>query len=69
MHEQVQGSELAILPGLRHSILIEAPALVADTMADFLLGAGRARGAVAHAGAVLDRVMAAGTLKVATDAN
>ncbi|ANN62163.1 alpha/beta fold hydrolase (plasmid) [Mesorhizobium loti] len=48
MHEQVQGSELAILPGLRHSILIEAPALVADTMADFLLGAGRARGAVAH---------------------
>jgi pimeloyl-ACP methyl ester carboxylesterase len=48
MHEQVQGSELAILPGLRHSILIEAPALVAGTMADFLLGVGRTRGAVAH---------------------
>ncbi|TPL96873.1 alpha/beta fold hydrolase [Mesorhizobium sp. B2-3-11] len=48
MHEQVQGSQIAILPRLRHSILIEAPALVAETMADFLLGVDRARGAVAH---------------------
>ncbi|CDX36513.1 alpha/beta fold hydrolase [Mesorhizobium sp. WSM4935] len=48
MHEQVQGAELAILPGLRHSILIEAPALVAETMAGFLLSAGRGSGAVAH---------------------
>ncbi|TPI13022.1 alpha/beta fold hydrolase [Mesorhizobium sp. B4-1-3] len=48
MHEQVQGSELAILPGLRHSILIEAPALVAETMADFLLGACCRRGDLAR---------------------
>ncbi|MDG4887748.1 MAG: alpha/beta fold hydrolase [Mesorhizobium sp.] len=48
MHEQVQGSELAILPGLRHSILIEAPALIAETMAGFLLSAGCGRGAGAH---------------------
>ncbi|RWL76813.1 MAG: alpha/beta fold hydrolase [Mesorhizobium sp.] len=48
MHEQVQDSELAILPGLRHSILIEAPALVAETMAGFLLSVGRGRGAIAH---------------------
>jgi pimeloyl-ACP methyl ester carboxylesterase len=36
MHERISGSQLRILPGLRHSILIEAPALVASTMADFL---------------------------------
>lgn len=36
MHEQIPGSELHILPGLRHSILIEAPGLVADLMGAFL---------------------------------
>jgi pimeloyl-ACP methyl ester carboxylesterase len=36
MHEQIPVSRLAILPGLRHSILIEAPDLVAEMMADFL---------------------------------
>ncbi len=36
MHERVVGSELKILPGLRHSILIEAPRLVAGMMRDFL---------------------------------
>ena len=35
MHERIPGSRLAILPGLRHSILIEAPDVVADTMAAF----------------------------------
>ncbi|MDW6024301.1 alpha/beta hydrolase [Mesorhizobium sp. BAC0120] len=49
MHEQVQGSELAILPALRHSILIEAPSQVADVMSAFLLGTDRATGAVVHA--------------------
>jgi pimeloyl-ACP methyl ester carboxylesterase len=36
MHERIPGSTLAILPGLRHSILIEAPETVAATMAGFL---------------------------------
>jgi pimeloyl-ACP methyl ester carboxylesterase len=36
MHERIRDSRLRILPGLRHSILIEAPALVGSTMADFL---------------------------------
>ncbi|RVD48566.1 alpha/beta hydrolase, partial [Mesorhizobium sp. M7A.F.Ca.ET.027.03.2.1] len=44
MHEQVQGSQLAILPGLRHSILIEAPARVATLMGDFLMDADRGKG-------------------------
>jgi pimeloyl-ACP methyl ester carboxylesterase len=39
MHEQITGSELHILPGLRHSILTEAPAAVASLMLDFLCGA------------------------------
>jgi pimeloyl-ACP methyl ester carboxylesterase len=38
MRDQIPGSQLRILPGLRHSILIEAPALVASMMADFLDG-------------------------------
>jgi pimeloyl-ACP methyl ester carboxylesterase len=38
MRDQIPGSQLRILPGLRHSILIEAPALVASMMADFLGG-------------------------------
>ncbi|HEV7320472.1 MAG TPA: alpha/beta fold hydrolase [Ensifer sp.] len=36
MHERIPGSELRILPGLRHSILIEAPDVVADLMGEFL---------------------------------
>ncbi|PBB99523.1 alpha/beta fold hydrolase [Mesorhizobium sp. WSM3862] len=36
MHERIPGSELRVLPGLRHSILTEAPDLVASMMADFL---------------------------------
>lgn len=36
MHERIPGSRLAIFPGLRHSILIEAPDVVADAIGDFL---------------------------------
>lgn len=36
MHERIPGSRLAIFPGLRHSILIEAPDVVADAMGRFL---------------------------------
>ncbi|MCS3742095.1 alpha/beta fold hydrolase [Rhizobium sp. BK661] len=35
MHERIPGSALAILPGLRHSILIEAPEMVANLMRGF----------------------------------
>jgi pimeloyl-ACP methyl ester carboxylesterase len=38
MHERIIGSQLRILPGLRHSILIEAPDLIATMMKDFLVG-------------------------------
>ncbi|MFT4506953.1 alpha/beta fold hydrolase [Caballeronia sp. 15711] len=38
MHERIPGSQLEILPGLRHSILIEAPDLVAALMRRFLAG-------------------------------
>ncbi|MFJ5297288.1 alpha/beta fold hydrolase [Pseudomonas sp. NPDC088368] len=37
MHERITGSQLRILPGLRHSILTEAPELVASMMQGFLL--------------------------------
>src|SRR3984957_7912351 len=37
MHEQIPGSRLEILPGLRHSILVEAPDLVTRIVRDFLL--------------------------------
>jgi pimeloyl-ACP methyl ester carboxylesterase len=37
MHERIVGSQLQILPGLRHSILIEAPELVAGMMKGFLV--------------------------------
>lgn len=37
MHERIQGSQLAILPGLRHCILIEAPEQVVGLMRDFLI--------------------------------
>lgn len=36
MHERIVGSTLHILPGLRHSILTEAPAQVAELMGGFL---------------------------------
>lgn len=37
MHDQIAGSELRILPGLRHCILIEAPQQVASVMRKFLV--------------------------------
>ncbi|AEF21084.1 alpha/beta fold hydrolase [Pseudomonas fulva] len=37
MHQQIAGSRLHIFPGLRHSILTEAPDLVASVMREFLL--------------------------------
>lgn len=37
MHQCIRHSQLAILPGLRHSILIEAPDAVATLMRGFLL--------------------------------
>jgi (E)-2-((N-methylformamido)methylene)succinate hydrolase len=36
MHRQIAGSRLEILPGLRHSILLEAPAVVSRLLLDFL---------------------------------
>jgi len=36
MHERIAGSQLHILPGLRHSILMEAPQLVAGILRDFV---------------------------------
>jgi pimeloyl-ACP methyl ester carboxylesterase len=36
MHERIQGSQLRILPGLRHSVLIESPDLIADLLDGFL---------------------------------
>ena len=35
MHEQIAGSRLAILTGLRHSILVEAPGRVAQLLEEF----------------------------------
>ena len=35
MHEKIPGSRLEILPGLRHSILVEAPGLVARKLDEF----------------------------------
>ncbi|MDR6288966.1 MULTISPECIES: alpha/beta fold hydrolase [Inquilinus] len=37
MHDRIAGSRLEILPGLRHSILVEAPDRIAGLMRDFLL--------------------------------
>lgn len=48
MHEQIRGSRLEILPGLRHSILVEAPDLVAGLMADFLGDHSRRAKATSH---------------------
>ena len=36
MHDRIPGSRLQILPGLRHSLLIEAPELVARLVEEFL---------------------------------
>lgn len=41
MHQCIRQSQLAILPGLRHSILIEAPDTVAALMRGFLLDENR----------------------------
>ena len=38
MHERIGGSELRILPRLKHSILIEAPEIVAGLIVPFLEG-------------------------------
>jgi len=48
MHDQIRGSRLQILPGLRHSILVEAPAQVASLMADFLTEHAEQAGAASH---------------------
>lgn len=39
LHDRIPGSQLEILPGLRHSILIEAPAIVARLLTGFFAGA------------------------------
>jgi 3-oxoadipate enol-lactonase len=36
MHDTIPGSKLHILPGLKHSVLLEAPAEIADLLLDFL---------------------------------
>ena len=36
MHERIAGSKLVVLPGLRHSLLGEAPVIVAGLIRDFL---------------------------------
>ena len=36
MHARIAGSELKILPRLRHSLLVEAPDTVADLILDFI---------------------------------
>jgi len=38
LHARIPGSRVEILPGLRHAILIEAPASVARLLADFFAG-------------------------------
>jgi pimeloyl-ACP methyl ester carboxylesterase len=47
MRERIAGSRLEILPGLRHSILVEAPELVAGLMRDFLLSGDQSTGETA----------------------
>ncbi len=42
MHSQIAGSQLEILPGLRHSILVEAPELITRLVRGFLTGDGDA---------------------------
>ena len=38
MHDQIAGSRLCILPGLRHSVLVEAPDQIAALLREFLAG-------------------------------
>jgi len=38
MHERIKDSQLVILPGLRHSVLVEAPDFVATLLIDHFLG-------------------------------
>jgi 3-oxoadipate enol-lactonase len=38
MHREIAGSQLRILPGLRHSVLVEAPDQIAALLRDFLAG-------------------------------
>ncbi len=42
MHERIKGSVLRILPGLRHSVLVEAPDQIAGMLAQFLETGGAA---------------------------
>ena len=44
LHARIRGSRLEILPGLRHSILIEAPAIVAGLFAGFFADVWTRRG-------------------------
>ncbi len=44
LHERIPGSELEILPGLRHALLIEAPATVAWLLDAFFAGSPTGRG-------------------------
>jgi len=44
IHDRIANSQLRILPGLRHSILTEAPELVASIMRDFLKKTGEIHG-------------------------
>lgn len=50
MHECIVGSQLAILPGMRHSILVEASGQVANLMRNFLAGDSENAGASEGAG-------------------
>ncbi len=43
MHERIPGSQLHVLPGLRHSILVEAPRLVAGLVEEFLAAPNASR--------------------------
>lgn len=38
MHAMIKGAELRILPGLKHSVLVEAPELIAALVGEFLGG-------------------------------
>jgi (E)-2-((N-methylformamido)methylene)succinate hydrolase len=40
LHEHIAGSEMHILPDLRHSVLLESPALIARMLLDFLARKG-----------------------------
>jgi len=44
MHERIRDSELVILPGLKHSLLIEAPQQLVELMTRFLDGANAGAG-------------------------